>query len=520
MFQIEQNETITSMFTRFTDIINCLKSLGRTYTNSDVVRKILRSLPRTWEAKVTAIQEAKDLNTLSLEELLGSLMTHELMIQQKSEEESKMKKTIALKAISEDEDEESGNEGESDNEVALLTRKFRRFLRRRGPPSKGKSLFKRNQPRDKEKEEEKEVAKVCYNCKKPGHFNFECPSSRREPKKKKAYVATWDDYDSSSDKEENAEVAHLCLMALEDEEQEVSKFEPSDFSDLSHDELVEAFCELMHDSTSLARKLNNMKVMHKNLDEKYNESSIIISSLESENTLLKSKLNEMSSNTDELNEKNILISSLKCQLENINNDMRSLRSENSYLTSRLQNLDDISTTIDNLKAENTELRKTHEDLLKKPSTLEINTQVTSTNHANITDEHSKVKKELEKYKLIVDKFTFSSERLDMLLNNQRAVFNRAGIGYNPTNKQKVVGNLFVNPTMNRQKSTICHCCGKNGHKSYICNERFQTPSSKVVIKTRSNMPVLTKKIKQIWVPKGTNSKNLVASKKTWIPKLT
>ena len=127
---MKQNETITSMFTRFTDIINCLKSLGRTYTNSDIVRKILRSLPKTWEAKVTAIQEAKDLNTLSLEELLGSLMTHELMIQQKSEEESKMKRTIALKAISENEEEESGSkQGENDNEVALLTRKFKRFLR-------------------------------------------------------------------------------------------------------------------------------------------------------------------------------------------------------------------------------------------------------------------------------------------------------------------------------------------------------------------------------------------------------
>ena len=79
---------------------------------------------------MTAIQEAKDLNTLSLEELLGSLMTHELMIQQKSEEESSMKRTFALKAISENEEEESGSEeGESDNEVALLTRKFKRFLR-------------------------------------------------------------------------------------------------------------------------------------------------------------------------------------------------------------------------------------------------------------------------------------------------------------------------------------------------------------------------------------------------------
>ena len=78
VFRMEPNESIKCMYTRFTDIINGLKSLGKSYTNSELVRKILRSLPRTWEAKVTAIQEARDLNTLPLEELLGSLMTHEL----------------------------------------------------------------------------------------------------------------------------------------------------------------------------------------------------------------------------------------------------------------------------------------------------------------------------------------------------------------------------------------------------------------------------------------------------------
>ena len=46
MFQMEQNETITSMFTRFTDIINYLKSLGKVYSKSYIVKKIPRSLPR------------------------------------------------------------------------------------------------------------------------------------------------------------------------------------------------------------------------------------------------------------------------------------------------------------------------------------------------------------------------------------------------------------------------------------------------------------------------------------------
>ena len=45
LFKIEPNETISKMFVRFTDIINGLKSLGRVYSNADLVQKVLRSLP-------------------------------------------------------------------------------------------------------------------------------------------------------------------------------------------------------------------------------------------------------------------------------------------------------------------------------------------------------------------------------------------------------------------------------------------------------------------------------------------
>ena len=71
LFKIKSTESITSMFTRFNDIVNSLKFLGKDYTNSDLVRKIFRSLPRNQESKVTVIQKAKDLNKLSLDELLG-----------------------------------------------------------------------------------------------------------------------------------------------------------------------------------------------------------------------------------------------------------------------------------------------------------------------------------------------------------------------------------------------------------------------------------------------------------------
>ena len=59
---MKNNKTIVEMFTSFTDIFNGLEALGKTYKESEKVMKILRSLPSKWHKKVTAIQEAKDVD--------------------------------------------------------------------------------------------------------------------------------------------------------------------------------------------------------------------------------------------------------------------------------------------------------------------------------------------------------------------------------------------------------------------------------------------------------------------------
>ena len=55
-FSMKDNETIVEMITRFTDIVNGLEALGKTYKESEKVIKILRSLPLKWHTKVTTIQ--------------------------------------------------------------------------------------------------------------------------------------------------------------------------------------------------------------------------------------------------------------------------------------------------------------------------------------------------------------------------------------------------------------------------------------------------------------------------------
>ncbi|GAV63419.1 UBN2 domain-containing protein, partial [Cephalotus follicularis] len=91
LFTMLENENISSMYAHFNDIINALKGLGNVYTNHELVSKILRCLPKSWEPKVIAIEEAKDLSTLPVEDLLGSLMTHELRMSDQAKNELKKK---------------------------------------------------------------------------------------------------------------------------------------------------------------------------------------------------------------------------------------------------------------------------------------------------------------------------------------------------------------------------------------------------------------------------------------------
>ncbi|GAV68746.1 UBN2 domain-containing protein, partial [Cephalotus follicularis] len=193
LFTMLENENISSMYARFNDIINALKGLGQIYTNHELVSKILRCLPKSWEPKVTAIEEAKDLSTLPLEDLLGSLMTHELRMSDHARNDLK-KKTIALKALKEE---------ESDKEMTLCTKRIRKILMDR--------KFQSNKGDTK-----------CPKLKK-----------KKENFKKKAMIATWSDIDDSSsdDEDKNEEVTNIAFMAIEDD------IEVTSLSSLSFNEL-------------------------------------------------------------------------------------------------------------------------------------------------------------------------------------------------------------------------------------------------------------------------------------------
>ncbi|XP_021719011.1 uncharacterized protein LOC110686710 [Chenopodium quinoa] len=223
-FEMQPKETIQEMLTRFTNIINELVSLGRQIPIDEQVRKVLRSLPQDerWRAKVTALQEMKDFTKFNIEQLTGSLMTHELHLGVNNE--PMRNKGLALKA-----DEEEDSEVDED-EAALIVRRFKKIFKK-GRTSRN---FGKNTSNTK-------PDYSCHKCGSPNHFIRDCPLWENDKGKgkakeqgrekfskenyqksdmRKAMIAAWGDSESEEEDDEQPEeeTANLCLMTKSDDE--------------------------------------------------------------------------------------------------------------------------------------------------------------------------------------------------------------------------------------------------------------------------------------------------------------
>src|ERR1044072_5912134 len=69
-FRMEEEESVETMFSIFQMLVAGLRVLDKGYSTADHVKKIIRSLPKKWRPIVTALKVAKDLNSISLEELI------------------------------------------------------------------------------------------------------------------------------------------------------------------------------------------------------------------------------------------------------------------------------------------------------------------------------------------------------------------------------------------------------------------------------------------------------------------
>ncbi|GJY58011.1 reverse transcriptase domain-containing protein [Tanacetum coccineum] len=133
-FTILEEESIDSGFARFNTIITSLKALDEDFSSKNYVRKFLKALHPKWIAKVTTIEELKDLSSLALDELIDNLKVLEVVMEKDSEiyrGKKERVKSIALEAKKESSDDETLTSGRDDEEYAMAVRNFKKFFRRK-----------------------------------------------------------------------------------------------------------------------------------------------------------------------------------------------------------------------------------------------------------------------------------------------------------------------------------------------------------------------------------------------------
>ena len=112
-------------YAKLKDIVKSDFNLGETIPKTKIVRKILRSLPKRFHAKITAIEELKDIDQIPFIELVGNLQTYELGLTRIGK--SRKSKSMALKVKSSDTDESSDDE---DSKMkSYLTRQLKKFMK-------------------------------------------------------------------------------------------------------------------------------------------------------------------------------------------------------------------------------------------------------------------------------------------------------------------------------------------------------------------------------------------------------
>ena len=100
------------------DIVNFAFNLGEVYDQPKIVRKILRSLTGDFRLKVTAITESKDVDSIHVDEFVGSLQSYE----------SDLPKSNKFKSM-------------ASTEIAYFVKNFRNFLRNNNRRGRNRNNF-------------------------------------------------------------------------------------------------------------------------------------------------------------------------------------------------------------------------------------------------------------------------------------------------------------------------------------------------------------------------------------------
>ena len=251
--KMEEDESFDEFYAKLKDIVNSGFNFGETIPEPKIVRKVLRSLPERFHAKITAIEESKNIDKIPLTELVGNLQTYELRLTRIGK--SGKSKSMTLKAKSSKTDESFNNE---DSKMkSYITRQFKKFMKNANgkgfEKDRKQSSSSQFKGQDKGKKDAKEGGQYtvpsgpkCFGCQGFSHMKHECPTYLKSIGKSKALAVTLSDTEPEVDSDNEDDGILNAFMAtvnptdgnvedvVKEEELVESKFEKLDDQDVIH----------------------------------------------------------------------------------------------------------------------------------------------------------------------------------------------------------------------------------------------------------------------------------------------
>ena len=175
--KMEEDASFDEFYFKLRDVVNSIFNLGETIPERKLVRNVLRSLPEWFHAKITTIEESKDINSIPLTKLIGNLQTYELGLTRLRK--GTKSKNMALKAKSNETDEPSYDE--DFKMKSYITRQFKMFMKNANVKGFDKDCKQSSSSQCKSQDKGKKYAKdggqytilsgpQCFRCWGFGHM--------------------------------------------------------------------------------------------------------------------------------------------------------------------------------------------------------------------------------------------------------------------------------------------------------------------------------------------------------------
>ena len=300
--KMEGNESFDEFYAKLKDIVNSMFNLGEQILEPKIVRKVLRSLPERFHAKITAIEESKDMDKIPLTKLVSNLQTYELGLTRiKIGSKSK---TMGLKAKSNETNESFDDE---DSKMkSYIMRQFKKFMNNANAKGFDKDCKQSSSSQIKSQDRGKKDARdgsqytissgpKCFGCQCFGHMKQECPTYLKIIGKNKALTATLSDIELEDELYDNDDEGILNafttivnttegIVEEVDEEEDLvkSKFEKID----EQDDIHTAYAKLYNVSEKheklyrlATKKLSDVELDRGELSTKVDEANQTIGAL-------------------------------------------------------------------------------------------------------------------------------------------------------------------------------------------------------------------------------------------------